>query len=51
MKKLLLLFVMCIGMLACNGNYTKQADNLNDSDSIVLAECIDTVNIDTIDFE
>lgn len=51
MRKLLLLFVMCLGMMACTGNSTKQSDVLNDSDSIVFAECVDTVNVDTIDFE
>ena len=52
MKKLLILFVMAIGMIACNGNSTKSTEIVNDSDSVVVCDSdsivADSVVIDSI---
>lgn len=50
MKKLLVLFGICLTMMACGGNSVKSVENTVDSDSIVVVDSIDsTVVIDSID--
>ena len=49
MKKLLVLFGICLTMMACGGNTTKPVENAVDSDSIVVVDSIvDSVVVDSI---
>ena len=47
MKKLLVLFVMAVSMIACTGNSTKSAETVNDSDSIVICDS-DSITLDSV---
>ena len=49
MKKLLVLFGICLTMMACGGNSVKSVENTVDSDSIVVVDSIDSTVIDSID--
>ena len=47
MKKLLVLFGICLTMMACGGNSVKSVENTVDSDSIVVVDSIDSTVIDS----
>ena len=48
MKKLLVLFGICLTMMACGGNSIKSVENTVDSDSIVVVDSIDSTVVDSI---
>lgn len=43
MKKLLVLFAMCIALMACTGNSTKPAETTIDTDTVVVVDSVDSL--------